>query len=198
VGRGNRANQERLEGRAPTRDKILLMSIYATIFEALQKDAIPFVVIGGHAVVLHGYQRNTFDLDLLVPEGSLPAAKSVLVQLGYTPYFESGAFLQLTPCTGLPPLDLMIVDEITFTRLSHFTEARVFDGWTIQIPDPKRLVAMKLHALKAVSRLNREKDWDDIAGVIRASNLDIEDREFKEIVQTYGSPGAVDEIKGRL
>ena len=115
------------------------MPIYATVFEALHQDSIPFLVIGGHAVVLHGHQRNTFDLDLLISELSLPVTKSVLERLGYTPYFESGAFLQLTPRTGLPPLDLMIVDETTFTRLSHFTETRVFDGSTIRIPDPKRL-----------------------------------------------------------
>ena len=174
------------------------MPIYATVFDALQQDDIPFLVIGGHAVVLQGHQRNTFDLDLLISEFSLPATKSVLERLGYTPYFESGAFLQLTPRTGLSPLDLMIVDETTFTRLSRFTEARVLDERTIRIPDPKRLVAMKLHALKAASRLNREKDWNDIVGVIRASNLSIEDPEFQEIVQQYGSPGAIDEIKSRL
>ena len=174
------------------------MPIYATVFEALHQDSIPFLVIGGHAVVLHGHQRNTFDLDLLISELSLPVTKSVLERLGYTPYFESGAFLQLTPRTGLPPLDLMIVDETTFTRLSHFTETRVFDGCTIRIPDPKRLVAMKLHALKAASRLNREKDWDDVVGIIRASNLAIEDPEVKEIIQQHGSPGAIEEIRRRL
>ena len=57
---------------------------------------------------------------------------------------------------------------------------------------------MKLHALKAASRLNREKDWNDIVGVIRASNLSIEDPEFQEIVGQYGAPGAIDEIKRRL
>ncbi|MBV8277907.1 MAG: hypothetical protein JO170_21960 [Verrucomicrobia bacterium] len=175
-----------------------VMPIYATVFDALHQDNVPFLVIGGHAVVLHGHQRNTFDLDLLISEVSLPLTKSVLERLGYTPYFESGAFLQLTPSTGLPPLDLMIVDQSTFTRLSHFIETRVFDGRTIRIPDPKRLVAMKLHALKAASRVNREKDWDDVVGVIRASNLSIEDREFEEIVQQYGSPGAIEEIKRRL
>jgi len=174
------------------------MPIYATVFEALHQDSIPFLVIGGHAVVLHGHQRNTFDLDLLISELSLPVTKSVLERLGYTPYFESGAFLQLTPRTGLPPLDLMIVDETTFTRLSHFTETRVFDGSTIRIPDPKRLVAMKLHALKAASRVNREKDWDDVVGIIRASNLTIEDPEVKEIIQQHGSPGTIEEIRRRL
>ena len=73
------------------------MAIYAPIFAAFREAHAPFIVIGGHAVVLQGHQRNTFDLDLLISESYLTAAKSLLEQLGYVPYFESGAFLQLTP-----------------------------------------------------------------------------------------------------
>jgi hypothetical protein len=32
------------------------MPIYAPVFEVLQRADIPFVVIGGHAVILHGYR----------------------------------------------------------------------------------------------------------------------------------------------
>lgn len=70
------------------------MPIYAPIFEAFREAHAPFIVIGGHAVVLQGHQRNTFDLDLLISESYLTAAKSLLERLGYVPYFESGAFLQ--------------------------------------------------------------------------------------------------------
>jgi hypothetical protein len=72
------------------------------------------------------------------------------------------------------------------------------DGQNIQIPDPKRLIAMKLHALKSGSRLNREKDWDDIAGVIRVTHQNIEDHEFQEIFKQHGPPGAIEEIRRRL
>ena len=174
------------------------MPIYAPVFEALYAADIPFLVIGGHAVVLHGHQRNTFDLDLLIAEGNLPAAKLVLSGLGYTSYFESGAFLQLTPPANLPPLDLMIVDQTTFDRLSLFTESRVLDGNRILIPDPLRLVALKLHALKAVSRPDREKDWADIAGVIRAAGIDLENPEFQAIVQRYGPLESNAELRRRL
>ncbi|MBV8587171.1 MAG: nucleotidyltransferase family protein, partial [Verrucomicrobia bacterium] len=167
-------------------------------FEALRDAGIPFLVVGGHAVVLHGYQRNTFDLDLLVSEARLPQAREVLTRLGYQRYFDSGAFLQLTPPTNLPPVDVMIVDDSTFERLERFTESRVLDGETIVIPDPKRLIAMKLHALNASSRQNREKDWDDIVGVIRASGLNVEDPEFLNIIERYGQPGTITELRRRL
>jgi hypothetical protein len=174
------------------------MPIYAPVFEALYAADVPFLVIGGHAVVLHGYQRNTFDLDLLIAEGSLPAARPVLLELGYNTYFESGAFLQLSPRANLPPLDLMIVDQTTFDRLSQFTESRVLDGKRILIPDPLRLVALKLHALKAVSRSDRDKDWADIAGVIRAAVLDLENPEFQAIIERYGPLESNAELRRRL
>ena len=92
----------------------------------------------------------------------------------------------------------MIVDATTFQRLNQFTEPRTFDGEQIRIPDAKRLVALKLHALKASARTTREKDWSDIVGIILAAQLDIEDPEFQDIVQTYGEPGAIAKIKRRL
>lgn len=174
------------------------MPIYAPVFKALADAGVRFLVIGGHAVVLHGYQRNTFDLDLLVPEILLAEARAALERLGYRPYFESEAFLQLTAPRSLPPLDVMVADERTFERIVRSSESRVFDGEQILIPDPKRLVAMKLHALKAVSRATREKDWGDIVGVIRASNQNIEDAELQEIVERYGPPGAFAELRRRL
>ena len=128
----------------------------------------------------------------------LAVVRGVLAGIGYTPYFESEAFIQLTAPRLLPPLDIMIVDDRTFERVELSSESRVFDGGQILIPDPKRLIAMELHALKAVSRANREKDWGDIVGVIRGSNQAIEDSELREIIERYGPPGAFAEIRRRL
>jgi hypothetical protein len=40
--------------------RIFPMPIFATVFRALKEADAPFLVIGGHAVVLHGHLRNTF------------------------------------------------------------------------------------------------------------------------------------------
>ena len=50
------------------------MPIFAPVFRALKKAGVPFLVIGGHAVVLHGHLRNTFDLDLLRRTGRMSRA----------------------------------------------------------------------------------------------------------------------------
>jgi hypothetical protein len=50
------------------------MSAYTDLFRSLAKQDLRFVVVGGVAVVLHGYQRLTNDVDLVIdlePEHAL-------------------------------------------------------------------------------------------------------------------------------
>ena len=63
------------------------MTQFDPIFETLQATGVRYVVVGGVAVNLHGYQRFTKDIDLvveLVPDGVLKALEA-LVALGYKP-----------------------------------------------------------------------------------------------------------------
>jgi hypothetical protein len=174
------------------------MAIFATLFTTLHKAEVPFLVIGGHAVVLLGHFRNTFDLDILLPESHLEIARDAFSLLGYHQYFKTTAFLQLTAPPGLPPLDLMVVDQTTFERLDRFAEERIFDGERIKIPSAVHLVALKLHATRDVTRQSSEIDWEDIVGVLRAAKQNIDDPEFRAIVERYGGPEAIHEIKRRL
>jgi hypothetical protein len=51
--------------------------------ELLESAHVPHAVLGGVAVCLHGYQRNTVDLDLLVRRGDEAQIKSCLIEAGY-------------------------------------------------------------------------------------------------------------------
>src|SRR5579862_6113553 len=60
---------------------------FDTIFAVLQKTGVRYVVVGGVAVNLHGYQRFTKDVGLvidLVPDRALKALQA-LEGLGYKP-----------------------------------------------------------------------------------------------------------------
>ena len=39
---------------------------YEAIVRTLTDSGVPFIVVGGLAVVAHGYGRNTFDVDLVI------------------------------------------------------------------------------------------------------------------------------------
>jgi hypothetical protein len=163
------------------------MPIFASVFVALSEAGVPFLVIGGHAVVLHGHLRNTFDLDLLSAESKLPRARVALNDLGYRTYFETDAFLQLQAPANLPPLDLMIVDDQTFSRIEVTAIQRVL-----------RLIALKLHATRDRARRATETDWEDVVGLLAAANRTLEDPELRAIISTYGGNGALAEIKRRV
>jgi hypothetical protein len=59
------------------------MPIFAPVFRALKQVDAPFLVIGGHAVVLHGHLRNTFDLDLLIADSKFDTGRAALAALGF-------------------------------------------------------------------------------------------------------------------
>lgn len=58
-----------------------------TIFTALQDTGARYLLVGGLAVIAHGYVRTTEDVDLVLELGSPLASKAIaaLEQLGYRP-----------------------------------------------------------------------------------------------------------------
>ena len=174
------------------------MPIFAPVFQALKRARAAFLVIGGHAVVLHGHLRSTFDLDLLISDSNFAAARTALTRLGYLTYFETEAFLQLHAPANLPPLDLMIVDDGTFDRIENTSNEKMLDGEQIRIPDVLRLVALKLHATREPTRRTSETDWQDVVALVLTTNQNLEDPELRAIVSQYGGPTALAEIKRRL
>jgi hypothetical protein len=54
----------------------------------LGKLGIPYAVMGGMALVAHGYRRTTEDVDILVTPPALATIHQSLIGLGYRPVFE--------------------------------------------------------------------------------------------------------------
>ena len=59
---------------------------YENLFKALEKNKIRYMV-GGVAMVLHGFVRATMDLDLMVApdEANVKALMKLMTKLGYKP-----------------------------------------------------------------------------------------------------------------
>ena len=73
----------------PTAFQVYAMLDNATLWEVAQQchrtlsaANIPYAVMGGVAVCLHGYQRNTVDLDLLLQADQMATEKSALEKVG--------------------------------------------------------------------------------------------------------------------
>jgi len=53
----------------------------------LEREGLPYAILGGMAVVTHGYVRTTDDVDLVMTPETLEAFRRLLVGRGYRPAF---------------------------------------------------------------------------------------------------------------
>ena len=60
---------------------------YGDVFDALELNRVPYVVVSGVAVVLHGHIRPVFDLDIVIPETpeEQNRAMQTLMYAGFVP-----------------------------------------------------------------------------------------------------------------
>ena len=120
----------------------------AEVLKACTEQAkLPFLVIEGHAVIAHGYQRNTADLDVLVRRSDLDTWMKALAELHYVPVGMHKTFAQFESTAGAIDLDLMLVSDETFQKMAAQSKMTQFDQTAARVPSIEHLIALKLHAL---------------------------------------------------
>ena len=153
-------------------------SDFQVIAAALNNSDVPFILVGGLAVIEHGYGRNTFDVDLVIrltPE-VVRRAFDALGQLGYRPSVPITAaefgdaeqrerLLAEKSMTVLnfwsdqhrrTPVDIFVAEPFDFAAEYKRAEVReVAAGLTVRIVRLETLFEMKRLA-------NRPKDLADI------------------------------------
>lgn len=167
-----------------------------TIADISEKESLPVLLIGGHAVTALGFVRATYDVDLIVPRSAARDWQNAFEKLGYRLFHETAQFLQLesSPNLPLPPIDLMLVDGTIFAALSESRTSLT----PLPTPSVSSLVALKLHAIKQPFRAESEKDWSDILGLLRANSLNLDNPELRAIVEKHGGREAIQRIETSL
>lgn len=148
-----------------------LWEVAETCHRLLYEAGIPHAIVGGVAVCLHGYQRNTVDVDLLVRAEDSQRLRDVLVQSGFEWHSRDAEFRSES---GIPVQLLMAGD-------------RAGKGSEIRLPDPDsdrfvtikeglpvlslaRLIEAKL-ACGTGSLRRTHKDFADVVELIVANRL---------------------------
>ncbi len=163
------------------------MIVLRKITEYAVKEGVEFIVIGGHAVSAHGFQRTTADLDLAVKESQREQWLKILAAMRYKMFHEHGSFVQFEPDDiGAWPVDLVFVSDDTFEGLKKDAKEFQFRECKAFVPSTKHLIAMKLHALKQNPN-DRYQDLADIKELLLIMKLDVKAEEFKNLCLKYGS-----------
>jgi len=169
------------------------------IFEKLQSAAanrqLLFVIIGGHAVALHGYGRTTEDLDLLACKDWRDAWLELMASLGYTLRHDGHSFLQFDPPAGEEwAVDIMLVNQATFDQISLEALLRPLGKVKVHFASLRHLLALKLFVLKQRKSHRLLKDLDDVIMLIQRNQLDVRSAEFRALVEKYGDAELYEKI----
>jgi hypothetical protein len=154
------------------------------ILIALCDEGLDYIVCGGIAVVLHGVERLTMDIDISIDfeSGNVRRLITAMETLGLNPrvpvaveglcdettrkrwMHEKGAvvFSFIDPDRPYRQLDVFLESPIPYASLRKSAVSIELDGRTVMIASIDDLVAMK-SAIKAP----RQKDEEDIAALIR-------------------------------
>ena len=171
------------------------MGLFQDINSQARQRNLDFLVIGGLAVIFHGYSRDTADLDLLIRKNDRQKWIDLLVALGYSALNEKDAFVQLSPPKqGAWPVDLMLVQDATFDPIfASGVEVEMYDT-KLKIPGLEHLLALKLHALKHGHIGRYSKDFLDIEGMVRVNKLDLNSEKIRHIFLKYGTVKIYEQI----
>ncbi|MCH7870452.1 MAG: nucleotidyltransferase family protein [Planctomycetes bacterium] len=142
------------------------------IAKRLPEIGVPYAILGGMALVAHGYRRTTEDVDILITPEGLERVHEKLVGLGYRPAFEksrnlrdtrTGVRIELVISGGFPgdgkPKPVAFPDPDTV--------AVEIDG--IRYVNLPTLVELKLAS--GMSNPGRLRDLADVQELVRALKL---------------------------
>ncbi|HLP77183.1 MAG TPA: nucleotidyl transferase AbiEii/AbiGii toxin family protein [Candidatus Paceibacterota bacterium] len=164
------------------------MGLFQTIHLEANKRNLQFLVIGGLAVNLHGYSRDTADLDLLIQSDARARWISLFSELKYSVFRDAGPFVQFSPPKeGEWPVDLMIVREPTFRPMFEQGQKAEMYGATVLIPTLEHLLALKLHALKHTHLGRFLKDFLDVENLLRVNKVDLKSADVRRLFLKYGN-----------
>ena len=156
----------------------MIIAQLESVFGALNRSQVRYLLVGGLAVIAHGYLRTTSDIDLVIAlsPDNLRRALAALRELGYFPkqtvkledfanpimrdqWIKEKNMLVFQLTTGRPrelPIDIFVREpfdfEMEFTRASYFEMAPEVN---VPVASIKALIQLKTTA-------GRPNDLDDL------------------------------------
>jgi hypothetical protein len=164
------------------------VSVLRTISQKAGEAGLPLLLVGGYAVMAHGFVRATDDLDLLVQGSRRDQWRRLLEGLGMSVYREMPAFMQFNPTPGTRlPVDLMFVADEVFERMLADADQASVEDLSLGIVSLRHLFALKCHAIQHGKPLRRLKDTEDLIQLITLNGLNLNEPELRATILKHGN-----------
>jgi hypothetical protein len=134
------------------------------LLRCFQTEGVAYVLVGGHAVRLNGFNRNTEDIDILLPS-SLENGRKVIKALSFLPSSKELDVQWFAPPAGEPE-NIRVADELlidllfaangqSYESLQEHVRTLIVDGVQIRTLDIEGLLKTKTD-YRDKDRIDRE------------------------------------------
>ena len=158
------------------------------LFDRLARFLPPPIVVGGHALDVHGVTRQTLDIDCLIAAEHGDAFDAYMNEAGFLRVAKTSLFARYRHVSSrLPEVDVLFTDGATFSKLAR--EAVPFPGSNaLKVPSLPHLIALKLHAIRNAPE-REARDLGDIVALLRANAGVLSTTELRELCTRFGPNG---------
>ena len=148
-------------------------------------------------MIVHGFPRNTFDLDRVIRRDQAANWTDLIQALGYVFHNKGTTFLQFNPPENPPalPLDMMLVNQETFEKLLAEAVPAPASALNAKVVSLRHLLALKCHAIKHGHPGRVVKDVDDVIRLAQANGLDLNDRNVRDLFLKHGTEELYEKVR---
>ena len=159
------------------------------LFDLISRFERPLLIIGGHALTVHGVMRQTVDLDCLIAVENRDAFDNHLRGGGFTQVSATENFARYTHQSDMAPdVDILFVDAPTLEKLLASATPLHRGEVELQVPSLPHLIALKLHAIRN-NPAREAGDLGDIVRLLAANPRAVCAEELAAICQRFGPEG---------
>lgn len=167
-----------------------------TIAQATEEAQLSFLVIGGYAVMAHGFVRATDDIDLLAQSSKRRVWQQLFEKMGFVMHHQAPTFLQFYPPPNVRlPVDLMFVDDSAFERMQAKAQSVDLEGSQFEVVSLLHLIALKCHAIVNSKKIRVLKDTEDLIQLVEINGLDLNEPELRAIILKHGNEELYEKLK---
>ncbi len=165
-----------------------MRSTLQLIARGLAAQGVGALLVGGHALQMHGVTRQTLDVDCLVSDEIGRVLHAILTKADYVEGARSENFVRYAHSgDAMADVDVLLVDAATFEPMLEQGSAHGLYGEGLRVPAIEHLIALKLHAIRNDPK-REARDVADIVELLRR-NPEIAGGDcFSGLCERYGPP----------
>lgn len=165
-----------------------MKAVLDLIADEFGRAGIPYLVVGGCAINMHGYSRHTDDVDVMIDLKHADDAAACLAPHGYREQRQDTRFSRLvSESLYLSIVDILYADSATFSKVMAESITAKSGSHEHRIPSAEHLIAMKLHAMNHGREQRRSKDAQDILELARVAKLNLSSSDFEAMCLRFAN-----------